>query len=79
MVIAAVELLRVRLQAADHVAEIASRALADCETLRGTLSAALPRGTDAGEWSPPQSGACMPLNNNILDARNGGVLQQRDC
>ena len=59
-VAAAVEQLRVRLQAADSIAEIASRALADAEHARNTLLAATPAlvmpapGADGGTSQPAQ-------------------------
>src|SRR5258708_39310909 len=69
MVVAAVELLRVRLQAADHIAEIASRALADCETARAALCAALPRDVAASDWRSPAVGGPRQVFKVIEDER----------
>ena len=70
MVVAAVELLRVRLQSADHVAEIASRALADCETVRGTLATAVPRDVGVGDdYTPPAVGGSRQVFQVVEDER----------
>src|SRR5258708_34853745 len=69
MVVAAVELLRVRLQAADHIAEIASRALTDCETARGTRPAALQRDVAASDWTPRAAGGRRQVFQVVEDER----------